>query len=205
MNENPNCDLCSCWKTAGRKSVCLKGGGGDNAKLLILLDHPNKVEDIRGRALVSNGVEWLRWALSRMSVARSDVYVDYVVKCFPGRNLDFKKKALRAEIVEQCMVYRVATLQQIKPKAIIAMGRFSCEALTGRSDKVKESEGTFWTPNEPAVREFVQHIWVSYSPAYALEAMAESVGIFRVLWHASIDAGLKPKIDAGVAPFDYGT
>jgi uracil-DNA glycosylase family 4 len=140
-----------------------------------------------------------------MSVSRSNVYVDYVVKCYPGRSLDYRKKALRAEMTEQCMIYRVATLQQCKPKAVVAMGRFAIEALTGRSDKVKESEGTTWIPMEPAFREFVPHIWACYSPAYALQDMGESVGIFRVLWHAATEAGLEPKIDKTLKPFDYGT
>jgi len=205
MNENPNCRLCSLWRSADSRSICLKGAGGDSAKLFIFLDAPNIVEDKRHRGIVSDGVEWLKWALRRMSVSRQDVYVDYVLKCYPGRSKDFKKKALRAEMVEQCFHYRVATLQHVKPKAIVAMGRFACEALTGRSDKVKESEGTTWTPSEPAVREFVPHVWVSYSPAYVLQDMGESVGVFRVLWHAAVDAGLKPKLDGGVAPFDYGT
>lgn len=205
MNENPACKSCSLCESASRRSICLKGGGGDKAKLLIFLDAPNIVEDKRSRGVVSDGVMWLKWALARMSVSRNDVYVDYIVKCYPGRSQGFKKKAQRAEMVEQCFQYRIATLQHHEPKAIIAMGRFACEAMTGRSDKVKESEGTTWTPAEPQVRDYVPNVWVSYSPAYALQDMAESVGIFRVLWHAAIDAGLKPKIDKGVAPFDYGT
>lgn len=204
MNENPDCDRCSLHTTANPRAVCLKGGGGDKPKLVIFLDAPNIVEDKRGRGVVSDGVEWLKWCFRRMSISRDDIYVDYVLKCYPGRDSNFKKKALRAEMVEQCSYYRVATLQLLKPKVIVSMGRFACEALTGRSDKVKESEGNKWIATEPFVREHVSHIWVTYSPAYALQDPAESVGIFRVLWWAAIDARLKPNINKTVAPYDYG-
>lgn len=205
MNENPNCQLCLLHASVNPRSVCLKGGGGDKPKLVIFLDAPNVVEDKRSRGVVSDGVEWLKWCFRRMTISRDDIYIDYVLKCYTGRSKEFKTKALRAEMVEQCSVYRVATLQQLKPNAIVAMGRFACEALTGRSDKVKESEGTKWIATEPFVRKYVSHVWVTYSPLYPLQAAAESVGIFRVLWCAAIEAGLKPKINKTVTPFDYGT
>lgn len=203
MDENPNCNLCSLHSFAGKRSVCLKGSGGDNAKLMIFLDHPNMIEDKRARGVCSDAVEWLKWAFKRMSIPRSEIYVDYVLKCYPNKCKPFKNKANRQEYYEQCSVYRIATLQQIKPKAIVAMGSKACEAFLG-GDKLKDWEGTTWIPDEPFVREYVEKIWVVYSPAYALQAPAESVGIFRVLWFAAIDAGLKPKIDKSVIPYDYG-
>lgn len=204
MNENYNCKLCELHNSANRKSVCLRGGGGDQAKLMIYLDHPSIVEDRRNRGLCSNAVEWLKWALSRMSVDRKNVYVDYVLKCYPGNaKKQFKKKANRQVYYEVCSTYRVATLQLIKPKAIIAMGSKACEAFLG-SDKVGDYEGTNWIPDEPFVREHVERLWISYSPAYALEAPAESVGIYRVLWFAAMEAGLQPKLNTKQTPFDYG-
>ncbi len=204
MNENPNCELCLLHTTCNPRSVCLKGGGGDKPKLMIFLDHPNVVEDKRGRGVVSDGVEWLKWCFRRMSISRDDVYVDYVLKCYAGRNKEVKTKALRAEMIEQCSVYRVATLQQLKPEAIVAMGGWACEALTGRSTKLKMSEGNKWIATEPFVSQFVSRVWVTYSPLYPLQAPGESQTIFRVLWCAAQDAGLKPVINKTVTPFDYG-
>lgn len=204
MSENPNCKLCDLHQSAGKRSVCLKGGGGDNAKLMIFLDHPNMVEDKRSRGVCSEAVEWLKWAFARMSISRSDVYVDYVLKCYPGKLVkQFKKKLNRQIYYEACSEYRVATLQRIKPKAIVVMGSKACEAFLG-GDKIGEWEGTTWIPDEPFVREHVEKIWVSYSPAAVFKSPGDSVTIFRVLWFAAIDAGLKPKIDKTKTPFDYG-
>lgn len=207
MNENPQCRLCDLHRSANKRSVCLKGSGGDHPKLMLFLDHPNIVEDKRGRGAVSEGVEFLRWCFRRMSIDRADVYIDYVLKCYPSGNnkiiKEMKNKAKRQSFYEACSSYRIATLQLLKPKAIVVLGAKSCEAFLG-GDKLKDWEGTTWIPDEPFVREYIDEVWVSYSPFHALKSPGESVEIFRVLWHAAIDAGLNPKIDKTVKPHDYG-
>ena len=202
-NENPECRRCELAGYAKRHSVCLKGRGGDAPKLLVFLDNPNVVEDKRGKGVVSDGADWLFWAFTRMGVKWEDIYVDYVLKCYPGKNPNIGKKAPREQMYEACSEYRIATLQLFQPLAVVAMGKKACEAFIGQ-EKVSEYEGSQWTPWEPAVREVCMNVWVTYSPAYALQDPAESVGIFRTLWAAAEAAGLEPKITE-VRPFDYGT
>lgn len=203
MVENHECDKCDLATTANKRSICLKGRGGGEASILIFLDAPNELEDRRGRGCVSDGVEWLMWAFRRMSIPPEEYYIDYVIKCCPKRNKNFTKKAYRQAMIEACSYYRFATLQRIQPAVIVAMGGKACEAFVGQ-DHVSAFEGTHWLPWEPEVREVVPTVWVTYSPAYALQDPAESVGIFRTLWLAAIAADLKPKI-ADITPFDYGT
>lgn len=202
-NENPECDRCELAGTVG-KSVCLKGRGGDNPSILIFLDAPNAIENKRAKGMVSEGVEWLLWAFRRMSIPPSEFYIDYILKCHTGKSKNFGKKAHRQVMVEACSYYRFATLQLLRPKVVIAMGGKACEAFVGQ-DKVSAFEGTAWMPVEPEVRDVVPLVWVTYSPAYALQDPAESVGIFRTLWHAAIQAELKPEINETTIPFDYGT
>lgn len=204
MNENPQCQLCELSATANRRSVCLKGGGSTDAALLIYLDAPTMIDDRRGKSFVSEAADYLRHLLDLMSVSRHDVYVDYVLKCYPKPNKSFGKKAPRAAMIEACSVYRLATLQQLKPKAIIAMGALPCEAFIGEQ-KVDRFEGTCWIPNEPFVREFVERVWITYSPAYALKDPANAVSIYRTLFQAAEEAGLNPKFNKNAKAFDYGT
>lgn len=202
MNENEDCSLCDLATTCSLKSICLKGGGSRDAALMVYLDAPNVVEDRRGKGLVSDAADFLKWLLLRMSIGTDKVYVDYVLKCFPKPNKNFGKKAFRQQYIEACSVYRFATLQQIKPKAVIAMGATACEAFVG-SEKVANFEGTFWTPLEPRVREIVDSVWITYSPAYALQDPAESVTIYRTLFAAAIQAGLNPKLNKTARHYDY--
>ena len=95
MNEDPQCRLCELCSTAGPRSRCLKGSGSMDAALLIYLDAPTMVEDKRSRSFVSEGADYLRHLLDLMSVDKSQVYVDYVLKCYPKPNKNFGKKAPR--------------------------------------------------------------------------------------------------------------
>jgi uracil-DNA glycosylase len=106
--------------------------------------------------------------------------------------------------LEACSYYRVATLQQIRPRAIVAMGAIAVEAFTG-SNELKNFEGARWTPSEPFVRELVEGVWACYSPAYPLQDPAASVGIYRTLFSAAEEAGLNPQFNPNVTHFDYGT
>ena len=203
MNENPECQLCPLHETANSSSICLKGEGDRDADLLIFLDAPTLVEDKRHRGVVSEASSLLKWMLRRMSV--DSYYIDYIVKCYPKGYKAFRRKPERSECIQACSVYRFATLQMIKPKTVLAMGALSCETFL-HSDKVGDFEGTHWTPEEPEVREYVEQVWVTYSPAYALEAPAESVGIYRTIQAAAMAAGLQPKLNLNIKPkvFDYG-
>lgn len=164
------------------------------------------VEDRRARPMLSEGADLIRWMMKRMSVAREDYYLDYVLKCYPNPKVvkSFGNKAFRTQMIEACAHYRLATLQLLKPKAIVVMGATACEAFLG-SEKVGEYEGARWIPNEPFVRESVEGIWITYAPGYALKGPSESVGIYRTLFAAAEEAGLKPKLNKQLEPFDYGT
>lgn len=203
MNEDPQCQLCELCSTSNPRARCLKGSGSTDAPLLIYLDAPTLVDDKRARSFVSEAADYLRHLLDLMSIGQGSVYVDYVLKCYPKSNKNFGKKSPRAQMIEACATYRVATLQQIKPKAIIAMGTVACEAFIGES-KVGNFEGTCWIPNEPFVREFVERVWITYSPAYALEDPANAVSIYRTLFAAATEAGLNPQFNKDAKAFDYG-
>lgn len=202
--ENPNCDRCQLneFTNSDRRSVCLKGEGGDSAKLLILMDAPTIVEDKRHRGFVSDGAEYLKFLMKRMSVDRADYYLDYVLKCYPKACKQIGTKAHRQQMLEACSHYTIATLQLLKPKAIVLMGRVACEAAMG-SDEIGSFEGTFWVPKQPLFREHVSHVWITYNPAYGLQDPSESVGIYRTILAAASEAKLKPKFNDKVS-FDYG-
>lgn len=183
--------------------MCLKGEGGTAPKLLIYFDAPSIVDDRRGRAFMSEPATLLRWMLRRLSIPETKVYCDYVLKCYPTNCKTYTKKAYRQAYIEACSKYRVATLQLLRPAAIIAMGSKACEAFVG-NDKVASFEGTYWTPQEPFVREIVDRVYITYNPAYALKDPAESVSIYRTLQAAAEYAGIKTKL-AQVIMYDYGT
>lgn len=201
MNENPDCQLCELNETC--KSVCLKGEYGDDVKLMIFLNYPQIVEDRRGKPMVSEEAELLRWLIKRMSVPLANVGVDFVLKCYTKGSKSFSKKAERMKMIEACFRYRIATLQHFRPKAVVVMGATACEAFLG-SEKVASFEGTKWNPKEPKVREFIDKVWVTYAPGYALKSPAECVTLYRTLFAAAEEAGLQPKLNKELIHYDFG-
>lgn len=193
-----NCDRCELSLHATPKSVCLKREGMDVAPLLIFFDHPNLVEDRRSKPFISDAAELLKWMMRRMSV--TNYQLDYVLKCYPGKCKTFSKKPYRLDYVQSCSIYRFATLQTCRPKQVVGCGSICCETFVG-SKKVSDFEGTTWTPIEPEVRDYIEDVWITYSPAYALEDAAQSVSIYRTLFAAANRAGLNPHLDKTVKPF----
>lgn len=166
----------------------------DSARMVIYMDAPFYMDDIRRKPFVSDGAELLKNLLGRMSlsVENGDVYLDYVVKCYAGKKMPSKRHE-RLKCVEACSFYRFATLQNMpNVKAVVGMGRLCLEAFTGSSE-IGDYEGECWTPAEVQMRQFIRHIWMTYSPAYLLEKPAEIPNIYRVIFTAAQEAGLEPK------------
>ena len=183
----------------GTKTVCLQGKGNvDSAKMIVYLDRPSFMDDKRGRSFVDESADLLRYMFKRMGIdVETDVYFDYIIKCRGDKKL-ISQKAARMEVVEACSKYRLVTLQEIKPKAIVALGSVALEAFIGRSD-IGEHEGVAWDSGEFGVQ---CKVWVAYAPDYIFNKASEAPSLYRVLWRAAAQAGLKPQ-ETSIAPYPW--
>lgn len=203
MFEKPGCQFCDLSGTAKPASRCLRGEGGIDAKLAIYAEHPAFMDNRREMPFVSDPGMLLRWMLRRMSIPPSAVYLDYVVKCYPGKKLPSKKPE-RMYCIDICNRYLVATLQAVQPKEIVAFGGLCLEAFLGHTgNQLKFFTGAFWTPRSEQIQKIVSRVWIGYSIGYPIAAPGESDSQFGLLWMAAEAAGLEPKIDENVKPFKY--
>lgn len=191
-----NCKRCQLCETAN--TIGLAGHIGSNPVLAIFLDFPNWEEDKRHKFGYSRGTKLITWMLDRMSVGLDNVAIQFTLRCHK-QDKQLSSKASRLAAIEGCSIHRFALLQKIKPKAIVAMGKISCEAFLDGAQH-GDKEGTSW---KPAEKQVTPRIWVSYAPGYALQSPAESPGIYRVLWRAAEQAGLTPKTNLNIPVFDY--
>lgn len=199
MFENVECEDCVLHKKA--KHVCLPSIGTQDAVLAIYLDYPSFLDDRRGRSFVSDNGEFVKYCLKRMSVKLEDVYLDYIVKCAPGKMPG--KKEDRMACVRACSQYRFAALQKLPHiKAIVGLGSLSCETFT-MVKEVGKRAGADWEPISPIMKQHVDHIWIGISPGVLKEQPAEAGSIFRVIWMAAEEAGLNPEVDESVKPYDF--
>lgn len=199
MFENPECEKCVLHKRA--KHRCLPSVGTQDAKLAIFLDSPNYLDDRRGRGFVSDNAEFVRFCLRRMSVSLDDVYMDYVVKCYPGKMPG--KKDDRMACVRECSTYRFAALQKLPHlKALVGLGSLACETFT-MVKEVGKKAGCDWPLISPMMKRHFEHVWIGMSPGVLKEQPAEAGSIYRVIFMAAEEAGLKPEVNLEVKPYNF--
>lgn len=198
---NPDCKDCKLHSTA--KAVCLKGRSLDNSqkKLMVFTDHPDYFADNAKRPYAQDSGQILDWMFKRMSVNPADVSYEYTLRCYPAKSLP-TTKAERAECIVECNQYRFATIAKHKPKSIATLGQVSLEAFTGKT-KIGDYEGNRIKAWEPAVARYTNGIWISYSLVGILLFAGDTPRVFRTLFCAAGEAGLKPKLDPTIPPFKW--
>jgi uracil-DNA glycosylase len=197
---NASCKRCKLHQYAHPKAIGLRGLNSlGPRKLVIFTDYPDYFADHAHAPYKLDVKELLFELLSRMSVAPEDVGFEYTLRCYPAKSLP-GTKAERAGCIEECAAYRFNAILRTRPKALVALGKVSMEAFTGRSE-LKNSEGRKFANWEPIVREVVPEVWVGYSINYLLVSPSDTPRVFRVLYKAAEDAGLHPKINP--KPFKF--
>lgn len=200
---NPSCEACCLYEHA--KSVCLKGKNVDGHRpLAIFTSHPDYFADNAGRGYVMDSGKILDNILLRMSVNPSDVAYEYVLRCYPKKSLP-TTKAGRADCFLECNRYRFASIAKLRPKAIVVLGGTAFEAFTGKSSNqlkhYAERQVRAW---EPVVGKHCSVVWVGYTlELILLKSAADTVSTARTIWQAAEQAGLRPKINPQVKPFEW--
>jgi DNA polymerase len=150
---------------------------------LIVGEAPGEQEDLSGEPFVGQAGKLLDNMLGAMQLSRTGertaegggVYIANVLKCRPPGNRNPKP-----EEVAQCLPYLERQVALLKPKMILAMGRFALQALL--RDSVPEVESTplgklrgrvYSYQNVPVV--------VTYHPAYVLRNLPEKAKVWADL------------------------
>jgi len=147
------------------------GEGPENANIMFVGEAPGASENFSGRPFVGPAGKLLNEILSKVSLCRKDVFITNVVKCRPSNNRD----PLPEEIA-QCEKFLHAQIFHIKPKLIIAIGRFAGNLLSGQSGvPMGELKKQLWDyhNNDTGYKTKVAAI---YHPAYMLRNRGNDAG-----------------------------
>jgi DNA polymerase len=125
--------------------------------VMVIGEGPGAQEDRQGLPFVGPAGQYLDKWLAAIGLSRDrDVYIANIVKCRPPGNRDPQT----AEI-EACTPYLRRQIDILRPRTILALGRFAASWLTGRSDGLgKMRGGTFDFKGVPVV--------VTYHPSGVL-------------------------------------
>jgi uracil-DNA glycosylase family 4 len=125
IDKIKNCTLCS-ELAETRKNVVI-GEGPIPCNILFLGEAPGEKEDESGRPFVGQSGKLQEALSASMGLKRGvDYHILNILKCRPPENRDPKP-----EEIENCRKFLEAQIRSIKPKVIVAFGRFAQAFVLG--------------------------------------------------------------------------
>ena len=132
-------DCTRCKLHAGRTNLVF-GVGNPDADLMFVGEGPGADEDEQGEPFVGRAGQLLTQIIKAMGFARDDVYIANVVKCRPPNN-----RNPEPDEIAQCSPFLNAQIASIKPKVIVALGKFAAQTLLGTETPISRLRGRFLT------------------------------------------------------------
>jgi uracil-DNA glycosylase family 4 len=152
-------DLGDCTRcklhTLGRRQIVF-GVGHPNADLMFVGEAPGADEDIQGEPFVGRAGQLLTKIIEAIGLTRADVYIANVIKCRPPGN-----RNPEPDEVEQCEPFLFRQVDTIKPKVIVALGKFAAQCLLRTTDPITRLRGREFTYRDAI-------LIPTYHPAYLL-------------------------------------
>ena len=164
------CTACALCKTR-KKTV--PGIGAQSAQWMFVGEGPGAEEDAVGEPFVGQGGRLLDNMLKAIGLSRNkDSYITNVVKCRPPGN----RNPEPVEMAE-CSPYLARQVELLKPKLIVALGKFAALTLLNTDATVSSLRGR------------VHHyrgvpLIVTYHPAYLLRNLPEKARAWEDLLFA---------------------
>lgn len=155
------CGLCE----SRRQTVF--GVGHAQADWMIVGEAPGEQEDLRGEPFVGPAGQLLDAMLRALGLTRSEgpperqVYICNTLKCRPPRNRNPEPEELA-----RCEPYLQRQIALVRPKIILAMGRFAVQSLLRSNDAIGKLRGRVHRYQDvPLI--------VTYHPAYLLRNLVD--------------------------------
>ncbi|MBI3048794.1 MAG: uracil-DNA glycosylase [Acidobacteria bacterium] len=139
----------------GRRQIVF-GVGNPDADLMFVGEAPGADEDIQGEPFVGRAGQLLTKIIEAIGLRREDVYIANVIKCRPPNN-----RNPEPDEVEQCEQFLFRQIDTIRPKVIVALGKFAAQSLLRTTDPITRLRG-----REYRYRDAI--LIPTYHPAYLL-------------------------------------
>jgi uracil-DNA glycosylase len=153
------CVKCGLHKT---RTQTVFGVGDENADWMLIGEAPGAEEDRLGDPFVGQAGKLLDNMLAAIGLSRRvNVYIANVLKCRPPAN-----RNPAPEEVAQCSPHLLQQIELIKPKLIVAMGRFAAQTLLETGASISSLRGRVHRyAGVPLI--------VTYHPAYLLRTLED--------------------------------
>jgi DNA polymerase len=163
--ELGECTRCKLHST--RKNIVF-GVGNPDAELVFIGEAPGANEDLQGEPFVGEAGQLLTRMIEAMGFARQDVYIANIIKCRPPGN-----RNPEPDEIEACEPFLKKQLAALRPRVIVALGKFAAQWLTGsKPDAAIGALRGRWHVYEGV------KVMPTYHPAYLLRTPGQK----RVVW-----------------------
>jgi uracil-DNA glycosylase family 4 len=130
-----DCTRCK-LHTLGRTQVVF-GVGNPEADLMFVGEAPGADEDLKGIPFVGRAGQLLTDIIEKgLKIPRGDVYIANVIKCRPPQN-----RNPEPDEVATCEPFLFQQIDIIKPKVIVALGKFAAQTLLRTLDPISKIRG----------------------------------------------------------------
>jgi uracil-DNA glycosylase len=129
-------DCTRCKLHALGRSQIVFGVGNPQADLMFVGEAPGADEDIQGVPFVGRAGQLLTKIIEAIGLKREDVYIANVIKCRPPQN-----RNPEPDEVEKCEPFLFRQIDIVKPKVIVALGKFGAQTLLRTLDPISRLRG----------------------------------------------------------------
>jgi len=158
--EMGDCRRCKLWRD---RTNLVFGEGSPTAALMFIGEAPGGEEDLQGRPFVGPAGQLLNNLLSKLGLAREEVYIANIVKSRPPGNRDPE-----ADEVAACFPFLQKQIKAIRPKVIVTLGRPATQTLLNTHAPLTRLRGSWQKYDHIAVMP-------TFHPSYLLRFPRERV------------------------------
>src|SRR5439155_11107059 len=119
----------------GRRQIVF-GVGNPEADLMFVGEAPGQEEDNQGIPFVGRAGQLLTKIIEAIGLQRDDVYIANVIKCRPPGNRNPEQ-----DEVDTCEPFLFQQIDAIRPKVIVALGKFAAQALLRTLEPISRLRG----------------------------------------------------------------
>ena len=162
-HELGDCTRCGLHKS---RTNIVFGQGSEKAKLMIIGPAPSAEDDHGTAPFLGASGDLLTKMLAAIGLAREDVYLTSLVKCFPADGQPPKEEEIRT-----CLPFLFRQIEIICPRVICTMGKQPAQALLHSKESLFRLRGRFYDFNSFCSTELAEKMLIipTLHPAFLLD------------------------------------
>ena len=179
-------DCRRCKLSRGRKNL-VYGVGNPDAHLVFVGEGPGADEDEQGEPFVGKAGQLLTKMIEAMGYGRADVYICNVVKCRPPGNRNPEPDEIAA-----CEPFLKKQLGAIRPRMIVALGKFAAQCLLRDDTPISRLRGNFRSYEGIALMPTFHPAYLLRDPSKKKEAWEDLKAVLAALKKMALEPPRAP-------------